>query len=100
MKHTLEVWAVASGDDVRSVMLLCREHASWPNDPDFFLPLGMHVFRVKARAWRRRVLRSAEKNGSGCVECAVRAGRRLVATDVGPIGIVKASEMDVTGGDA
>ena len=100
MSPTLEVWGVAYGDDVRSIMLLCPEHSAWPSDPEFALPLGLHAFRVKARAWRRRVLRSAEKHGSGCVECAVRAGRGLVATEVGPIGIVKASELDVSGGDA
>jgi hypothetical protein len=100
LNHALQAWAVARGDDVVTVMLLCPVHASWPNDPDFALPFGLVAFRVRARAWVRRLLRSAEKRGAGCTECAIRAGRVVRAVDAGPIGNVKVADLAVTGGEA
>jgi hypothetical protein len=100
LNHPLEVWAVACGDNVQTVMLLCAEHASWPSRSDFWLPMGAVAVRVRARAWVRRVLRSAEKRGAGCTECGIRAGRRLLASDVGAIGSIKVADVAVAGGEA
>lgn len=100
MTPSLQVWAIARGDDVLSVMLLCREHASWPSDPDFSLPPGFSALRVKARAWVRRVLRSADERGAGCTECAIRAGRTLRTSGAGAIGSVKVADLAIAGGEA
>jgi hypothetical protein len=90
----LRVWAVAAGDNVLTVSVLCAEHASWARDIENGLPIGMHVFQVLARAWIRRFRRS------GCTECAFRGGRPLRISDAGALGAIKRSELAQVGGEA
>ena len=100
MNRNLQVWAIVLRDDVQSIVVLCPEHASWTGDPDFWLVDGARAVRVRARAWVRQVLRSAQKRGSGCTECAARAGAPLRLTDAGPLGSIKTSDVDMPGGEA
>lgn len=101
MRRDLEVWAVArSNGDVLAVFPICAEHAAWTRSPDFSLAPGTHAFRVKARAWVRRILRRCERNGSGCVECALREGRAPILSDAAPLGTVKVRDLDTEGATA
>jgi hypothetical protein len=91
----LQVWAVAKGDDVLVVSALCAEHAAVAHE-QVGLPIGFHAFRVRARAWVRRVL----SGSSRCSECATRGRAIMRLVDVGPIGDVRVGHLSVDGGEA
>ena len=92
----LQLWGVAAGEKVYTIAVLCREHVSAVESD---LPLGMHLFRVRARAWVRRARERARKFGAGRSECAGGAGRRLRLTDVGAVGAITRSELCQVGSE-
>lgn len=95
-RPNLQIWAVARGDEVLTMGLLCLEHAGWSRDPDFEQVPGVTIFRVRAKAIVREMLRG----GGGCVECAARGGKSLLAWRGPKLGELRRSHLAQEGGEA
>jgi hypothetical protein len=86
------LWAAVDlADNVIGFGAMCAMHAAWRLDPDFKMPAGYRVVRVRAKAWVRRA------KGAACVECLLREGGAVRLRLEEGLGL---AEIEQEGGEA